>query len=224
MKYIRKHASPTEFEAWKIQENPQNWDVLQSFIPEERREEGLVYYSKQQLRELLLTEQGYLCCYCTQEIDHTPKTTIEHLFPQAEDEDKGKIFDYMNLLACCNGGEQDPKPRQQHCGLARGSKPLLITPLMPDCESYFMYDQEGHILPTTSEAKQTIEILQLDIPKLKNLREIAISQYVFVDEDKRTLISPEDAKLLINRLQQRDQYDKFKPFCVAIMNILRQIS
>ena len=107
-------------------------------------------------------------------------------------------------------------------GLARGKKLLSITPLMPDCESYFTYDIEGHILPIGENAKETIRTLKLDIPKIDNLREAAIS-IVFVNPDGGELISVEEAQLLIHHFQQKDGEGKFEPFCVAIVNVLQQI-
>ena len=81
MKYIVKHPAPQAFENWKKQENPITWDDFPSNLPQ-NQEDGIVYYSKNELRERLLDEQGYICCYCQQEIKNDFNTVVEHLKPR----------------------------------------------------------------------------------------------------------------------------------------------
>jgi uncharacterized protein (TIGR02646 family) len=70
--------------------------------------------SKQMLREFLLREQGFICCYCGQRLLNNEKSPIEHLEPKSLkfwNEDEGKhdyvnvhlTYDYDNLLASCPG-------------------------------------------------------------------------------------------------------------------------
>lgn len=57
----------------------------------------------QHLRNILLEDQGFLCCYCQKRIPENklPKTKIEHFLCQENNKDK--IFDFRNLFIACNG-------------------------------------------------------------------------------------------------------------------------
>lgn len=203
MKYIAKKPEPTAFTAWKqsIQETLQRyaekstkgdriWELLSSKIPDDKKEVGNIYYSKEELREELLKEQGYICCYCNQFIDNNHTTIIEHL--QAKEQDPTVLtFDYENLLASCNGGQKDeaegtPPKRYKHCDALRSSpdksidnnKNLPITPLNPDCEKRFSCTLEGEIVANSTDAAETIRLLGLDAPKLGRMRRDAIELYI----------------------------------------------
>jgi uncharacterized protein (TIGR02646 family) len=63
---------------------------------------GIDTYSKAKLRKSLLEDQGYICCYCGKRIENDSKTPIEHLNPKSTY--KNRTYDYINLLASCNGG------------------------------------------------------------------------------------------------------------------------
>jgi hypothetical protein len=105
MRHIQKNSSPPEFENWKKANSPTAWGDL--INEPKHREEGIVYYTKEELRGELLKEQGHLCCYCQQRIKNEESTVIEHLFPRnGADKERGKakMFDYNNLLAASDGG------------------------------------------------------------------------------------------------------------------------
>ena len=48
------------------------------------REDDVLYYTKEELRSVLLIEQGHLCCYCQRRIENVESTVIEHLYPRDE--------------------------------------------------------------------------------------------------------------------------------------------
>lgn len=214
MRYIQKSPAPVGFEAWKKANNPTAWSALQN--EPKRREEGIVYYSKKELRSELLTEQKHLCCYCQKIIENTITTVIEHLFPRnGEDKAQGKakMFDYENLMAACDGGSDENRERKaatksypQYCDKHKDEDLLPLSPLQPDVESRLTYLQIGLdeiiISPVSeddSEAKRAIEILNLNTPKLKNLRGNAIKGEIFQGDE---LISIEAAS---SRLAQFEQ-------------------
>jgi uncharacterized protein (TIGR02646 family) len=79
---------------------------------------------KDQLREDLNQEQGEICCYCCQQLVLN-KTKIEHFevksAPDCEGETKVKafearVFNYDNLLLCCDGGESSQKDYEVKVG------------------------------------------------------------------------------------------------------------
>ena len=201
MKYIIKNNSPIAFEAWKSAENPISWNALGSFMPLENREEGVAYYSKKELREALLEEQNYTCCFCEMTIANNSSTTIAHLDPREGDTQTERIFDYLNLMVSCSGGKKDDKPknkpRKLHCDASQENRPISISPLSPQCESEITFTIVGKIYGLSTDAKETISILNLNIDKLNNLRNQAIAGYLFLDEDTTEYISLEECKKLI---------------------------
>ncbi len=220
MKYIEKTQTPIAFEYWKNAEQPNSWSHLPSRpIKKEDKKSGINYYSKQELREELITEQNGTCCYCECSIQNNYKTSIEHLEPRIGDTNTERIFDYFNLMASCNGGQKDNKPRLLHCDPAKGMKTIPISPLDKRCEKELSFTIEGKIIGSTTDAEKTIDILNLDIPKLNNLRENAIAGFIFKDIDKTDYLSPSDCELIYQKIESTPN----EPYRASILAALRQI-
>ena len=166
MKWIDKQEAPSSFvECIKIKKKrPQNWD---EFTKNHLQ-------VKQELACQLLLEQGFLCCYCEQRIG-MGISHIEHMRP------KGKYpaltFDYLNLLSCCCD--------KNSCGIYKGKEgnwfsENMVTPLNVDCEERFHYQGNGRIIPADRNdhhAQETIDKLNLNSDKLKNMRMITYETY-----------------------------------------------
>lgn len=175
MKYIEKQSEPRSFEIWKSKAND-DWKPTYANIDRQERID---------LFKSLKDEQGHLCCYCERELSEGD-CHIEHLRPK----DKAKFPElelvYDNLLCSCQVNTIKGEPL--HCGNSKGNwfdEKLLISPLDPTCEDKFKYTFDGQILPFDEDdevAKTTIEKLQLNIDKLKNLRKSVIDT-LFEDED-----------------------------------------
>ena len=58
MKYIQKQEEPSSLKEWKQQTN-ENWQPSYGTLGNQR---------KDSIKEALMKEQGYLCCYCEQEL------------------------------------------------------------------------------------------------------------------------------------------------------------
>ena len=226
MKPIHKNIEPDEFVKWKSanQETIDRynaegkkgdvlWELLQSSLGKEIVPDD---YSKSQLRDSLIKEQFYLCCYCNATIKgESLDTKIEHYLPK--ETYREDIFNYQNLLASCNGGEREPaRPRDLHCDSYKGSKDpsslLIVNPLVFKVLSHFSYTESGEISGNTEEEKNTILFLNLHCKKLNLLRKAAIEPYIYGDEniDTETLIK-EVSEPLNGQLQA---------FCMAILNVL----
>ena len=204
MKNIQKGQPPTDFQAWKAERLPKNWDDLQN-EPAERLP-GMAYFSKKELRKSLVDEQNQLCCYCQASIDFSEKTKIEHHFPKdGADKKRGKelMFDYQNLLAACDGGQRDKgkiSPRQLHCDAAKQEKIIGLSPL-EDCESrlHFVWIGNGKVEisalePADLEAAAALKILKLNCPKIQNGWGSAVGGLIYEDLDGLVFISKEAAK------------------------------
>ena len=162
MKQIVKDPEPRDFSEWKKNDrmaHRPNWNRVPAPI-------------RNKVRDSLMREQGYICCYCEASIT-MDDSQIEHFRPK---KCRDRQLDYINLHCSCQR-EQPGEPR--HCGPRKGSwfdKNLLISPLAPDCEKRFRFTASGDIFPRDNDvgAKVTIERLGLDLPKLNALRAAAV--------------------------------------------------
>ncbi len=220
MKFIRKNEEPASFIAWKQQASSEwkpNWNNFQK--PE-----------KLEVHRSLLIEQGYVCCYCGQRIAKD-ESHIEHFQPRTSFPELA--LSYTNFLASCPGYTEetetsDPiaKRSQEFCGQQKGAwydATLTVSPLQPDCATYFRYTGQGDILPTQDQTKAlaaqtTIEKLALNHLQLKRGRERAIDGIL---QDIETF-SDDELKLLIEAYKNLDADGNHVPFCSAVIYILEQ--
>jgi len=169
MKHIRKGAEPPEFSAWKALAS-QNWQPAYSLLSGN---------DKQAVKTALMTEQGFLCCYCERRLTDAD-SHIEHLRPQSMP--GVDSLDFNNMLCSCQRELQPGKPR--HCGSLKGdwyNEALMVSPLDTGCEGRFAFDGQGEIYAAREEdngAAETIRRLGLGIPKLNALRWKAIEPFL----------------------------------------------
>lgn len=175
MKYIVKQTEPESFIIWKNKEND-DWKPTYANIDKQERID---------LFKSLKDEQGHICCYCERELNDRD-CHIEHFRPKDKTKFPHLELVYDNLLCSCQVNTEKGEPL--HCGNSKGNwfdEELLISPLDSTCESKFKYTFDGQILPFNEDdeaAKTTIERLQLNIDKLKDLRKGVIDA-LFEDED-----------------------------------------
>ena len=212
MKYIQKSAEPTSLSTWKIKQGAKipTWKSFGRTVV------------KGQLLEILLKEQGYICCYCGVAIDKG-NCHIEHFKPQGKDETVR--FDYFNLIVSCQGEDQQPRV-PVHCGHKKDQwydEKLLVSPLIANCVDFFKYSAAGEILPTEESSKKlaaetTIENLSLNIPKLQRMRQAAIDAELELLENDD--FNEEEISNIIKDYLELDDDGKHKPFCDTIAYIL----
>lgn len=241
MKHIDKKETPENLKNWRENWRARNdnnvklenlysqdemtgnrlWRVLPSSKYTSVGEKRL--YSKEELKENLVDEQGYICCYCNREI-RVSDATIEHFKEKGKSEYFDLAFDYNNLLLSCDGYEQEPRPRDVCCNSKRiQNEELRLSPLQNDIENYFDFTFDGQIIGLTDEAKEVIEKLGLKIEKLRQLRESAIKAIVYENPFAPILElefrTKEEALNEKERLQELEN-GKFEPFCTAIIKVL----
>ncbi|TAE19643.1 MAG: TIGR02646 family protein [Bacteroidetes bacterium] len=182
---------------------------------------------KNTIKQLLIEEQGYICCYCQQRIDKGETTQIEHLVARAVD--ARKMFDYDNLLACCKGGEserQTDKTFPEYCGASKGNKTIEINPLQTDCESFFVYEVADitedslyiKIVGKTPEAQNTLDTLHLNCAYLQEQRGVLYSVFLL---EAGEFISKEEATGLLAKIYAKTE-GKFQVFCAMLKSILAE--
>ena len=103
------------------------------------------YPNKNHLREALLKEQGYICCYCLGRIQ-IGSMSVEHWLPKS----KFNVFetDYNNLLGCCQGGgsAKNPNENRHHCGVMKADKIIKINPIDTNFEEFELKEGSGYDL------------------------------------------------------------------------------
>lgn len=127
------------------------------------------YRDKDALRDLLLAEQGKICCYCMRRIKKY-EMKIEHWASQ--NKYPAKQLDYNNLLASCNGGEGYPR-HLQHCDTRKGEDDIIINPAdrNHNCEKYICYGSDGTIYSNNYQINEDLDkALNLNIQMLCNNR------------------------------------------------------
>lgn len=216
MKHIIKNSPPAELKSWFDGQliDGQRLNCSYDDLPPE---------VKQLIKQRLLAEQGYLCCYTGIRIDEN-RSHIEHLKPQALCQEHEDI-DYHNLLAAFpeNG---------RACQFGAVVKDnwydenLLVSPLHGSCETRFGFDQYGRVRAANEGddgVKTTIKKLGLDNGSLTEMRKQAIQAALFPKNHK---MSQKQLQFVIESYCQRDHDNKFRPFCFVIQHaadrLLRQ--
>jgi len=189
---VQKATAPEWFQAWASPPCP---DPTHSY--DNLRE-------KAELKECLLSEQGFLCCYCGRPVT-LDNSHNEHFRPQRKYPELSLC--YNNIHASCSSSPDF------HCGYAKRDafdEELCISPLDVD-EYRFLFAQSGHIFSKNKDdasANYMIKILNLNSSWLITARRELLTK----------LFSPSDA-LSLAQLQQlhvayqiRDNDNHFRPF------------
>jgi uncharacterized protein (TIGR02646 family) len=200
--------------------------------------DNLPFAAKEDLRQSLLSEQGYICCYCMKRIPEkvekdgsvSYEMKVEHYkcqdtFPELQ-------LTYSNLLGACTGNEGKPK-KLQTCDTKKGNSTMLtINPIsrLPNCETLFKYNSEGEISSINGDAiidKQLNEILNLNMQTLKDGRSEVyekVHEKVRV-ESKR--FKNDKAGFVRHLERERDKwlnrsYNKYRPYGMVAIYILNK--
>lgn len=201
MKHIVKQEEPQAFWDWKAMADD-NWQPTYNDLS------GTI---KQSVKQALMAEQSYLCCYCERRLSDDD-SHIEHFRPQ--NDPQVDPLDYANLLCSCQNRIEKGDPR--HCGNLKNGwfdEQLLISPLNADCAERFAYTGDGKIRPANpadNSARVTIERLGLGIQKVNALREKAIEP--FLDDDFSEL----EMKQFVSGYLQKDTQGMFGEFWTSI--------
>lgn len=181
------------------------------------------YPKKNDLRQALLKEQGYICCYCLGRIE-IDSMIIEHWLPQS----KYNVFetDYNNLFGCCKGGGSAKNPRKDrnHCGVMKADKIININPTDTDFEDLIQYNETGEIYSNNEQINQELtEILNLNIVTLVDQRRQRIVS--IQDAIEQEIIETDDPESLIDQLYPflEDGEDKYEPYCMIEVGYLRYL-
>jgi uncharacterized protein (TIGR02646 family) len=157
VRFIQKNKEPSELLQYRQQPGA-------SFL-------GLNLEQKQAIRESLVREQGYLCCYCMKRIEPTSGgMKIEHWAPQSGPNGDSLQLRWINLLGACNGN-QDKCADNQHCDTKKANTPLQINPMEKRCEDLIRFRPDGSIWSEDPNTNRDLnQVLNLNLNQLKNNR------------------------------------------------------
>lgn len=121
-----------------------------------------------QLRETLLNDQGYICCYCQRRIpeEKLPKSKIEHF--KCQDKNKELQLKFYNLFIACNGQIGSVET----CDTAKHNDDLYgINLLDVNLSDKIKYTKNGVIYSDIPNINKDLELLNLNDQNLKLARE-----------------------------------------------------
>ncbi len=208
MKYIQKGKEPQFFSDWKAIQKPVGNYHYKHFLNPERKA----------VHSSLLSEQGYICCYCCKSVDQS-NSHIEHLDPQSKTDAELSV-EYTNMLASCGRDTNKPGYRwPEYCGNKKGDLAIGVSPLQANCEEFFNYSSIGEILPANNlddpkDAQTTIDVLGLNHYDLMQGRIQAL-------EALQGIMTQEEAELLAQVCQQMNAQGRYQPFCNAVLYFLK---
>jgi len=178
--------------------------------------------AKKEIRNTLLREQGYICCYCMERI-REENTKIEHWKPQKRYPDLQ--LDYHNLLASCRGGE-GRREDKQHCDTHKGEQEITINPSdkTKNCERFIKYRGSGK---TDSEEpvirEELNRILNLNTQTLVKNRK-AIKDQVIKElnriSGRNSVWLIQYVKKMIQKYESRHN-GKYIPYCQVVVYFLK---
>jgi uncharacterized protein (TIGR02646 family) len=171
---------------------------------------------KDDVRNSLLQEQGFICAYCMSRITEK-NVNIEHYIAQNPPQNHDKSLDlaYSNMLGVCPGNEGQPI-KQQTCDRHRKNIPLTVNPLDSASVSRIEYSADGSIKSTDATINADLnETLNLNIDFLKRNRKDAL------DELKRKLHSRKETgdwkPLAIRYIKKLNEEQRKQPYCGILL-------
>lgn len=177
------------------------------------------YHPKEPLKQALLKEQGYICCYCMQRISQE-NMEIEHWKPESKYPELQ--IDYKNLLASCSGNRGKRKS-DQHCNPRKADQEITINPLYPqNCENYISSSKGTIVYHDETINSQVNDILNLNLQTLIDNRKIALDAVIEVLNRKfpQKTWSQEAIKKKLDEINSKDAEGKYSPYCQYIINYL----
>lgn len=143
MRYIEKNEEPKSLTRYKKNQNA----YFDGFS------------EKDDIREALLREQGYLCAYCMKRIKCTQDTKIEHIIPQSLlKENERQALNYKIMAGVCYGNEKKGREHKNcTCDVHRGNQDLHVTPFDLRCIEKIKYASNGEILSEDEQIKDSLD-------------------------------------------------------------------
>jgi len=189
--------------------------------------------NKEDIRNALLLEQGFICAYCNQRtkegVDSSGNTftTIEHFKAQADNDEGEQLkLNYLNMLGVCRGNEGNPK-HLLHCDRSKGNQNLFIDPTLKSCESFVKCKLSGVLFSEDERVENNInQILNLNNENLVKARKAVLDKAINrmksrYKKTKKRKWKEADLKSEIQYWEKKEK-KKFQPFCQAAIFYLNK--
>lgn len=192
MRRIKKNPEPGYLLNWK-----KNFKAVNGRDAEYEDLKGTSEYLR--LKESLVKEQGYICCYCEKRIGKEPFSVdcdIEHFMPRHPDRRilsakewavcRNAQLDYANLFASCKGEQGESADHCNHKKDNWFSFQSCISPTDPRIEGIFGFRLDGKIFVRDPAGQEMARHLNLNSYVLKEQRKAAFDAVLdleFEDED-----------------------------------------
>ncbi|MBS5117600.1 MAG: hypothetical protein KHZ10_06905 [Clostridium sp.] len=229
MHRIVKRKEPGHLKKWKE-------DFLKKMGREPGYEDLAMSEEYGRLKQELLEEQGYICCYCEKEIgvqkgDHD----IEHFMPRHPDKksltkEECRIcqdaqLDYGNMMVSCKGERYDSL---DHCNHKKDNWfdfSLCVSPTSLEAEGLFGFRLNGKIfaLHNDCRAEEMKKRLNLDTYVLQEQRKAAYDQVVALEfgENEELWNDQNYVAETIEEYRRRNIWGRYYPFCSMITYCLK---
>lgn len=198
MKYISKNREPYSLTQYRLQQG--------AYF------DG--YQDKDDLRDSLLQEQKYICCYCLQRIS-IDNMRIEHW--QSQTDFPAQQLSYSNLLGACSGNEGQPK-KLQHCDVHKGNTALKTNPTVENNCVFVKFRANGEVYSDDIDVNNDLNVvLNLNLQTLVNNRKIVLEEALKQLEKKHKGSWPND--ILEKEINDwKGLHDeKYKPYCQIVI-------
>jgi len=213
MRYIQKSAEPKSLTQYKKQQGAYY--------------DG--YDKKDDVRDSLLKEQGYLCGYCMRRLESCAQVKIEHIVPQSTmEEDERAALDYRIMLGVCYGNQRHPK-KEQTCDAHRGNEDLTIDPYNEAMIGLIKYKSDGTIYSDDERINKDLDVtlnLNYNGPGvyLKDNRKEALEacKNKLRDIQKRGNWSISNLSRVLVEYEKPDADGKLKPYSGIVIEYLRK--
>jgi uncharacterized protein (TIGR02646 family) len=184
---------------------------------------GTGYASHPELRQALLSEQGYICAYCMRRIplekcDPGQSVTckIEHIKSRSVHEEYAK--DYTNMIMCCPGSIDG----SAHCDKSKKQREITLSPFSDELEGTISYGTgNGEIRSSNPVWNEEINnILCLNNPLLKRNRKDVLTG---VQEALgKRMWNTNDIGRKLQDWKSLDKDGKFYPYCGIVIWFLEK--
>ena len=211
MKCIRKGKEPAALRAWKRANRQTPGNPVY----------GGIGFPAAALKDQFLIEQGHICAYTMKRLSTSADGHIEHVQPRSLN--PGLALDHRNMVVCfpANGGDVRHGYGAPIKADASVDDMTFVSPLSTRCEVAFSYEPDGNIRatdPRDQAALRTIQILRLDHPGLKELREAAIKGFG-ISRLSPYPLSAAEARRLSKGILTAEEKNFLPEFCLAIQQV-----
>lgn len=199
MRKITKGSEPSELTTWK-RKNPHGQYT------------DLSHIERQAINDAARSEQFGLCAYCCKKIN-AQNSMNEHI--ESRRLVPSRQLDFSNIVASCT--------TRGRCDLAHKSQPLLLTPLMAECETELKFYLSGKVKGLTPRSTDSIAILGLDGRAIREERKQMVDNLIFPDKtDELQLLGDDLLAVLIDDFQEPNGDGQLPPYSPVLVNIIRQ--